>query len=91
MKAKYNKILGLVFITVVLAMAIFNACSKYDRTYAIDDSKCALCLSCITVCGQHAISLDTSGSTKRVVIDKNKCIGCGRCYNACKYNAISSN
>lgn len=91
MKATPNKAFGLTFVAILLAMIIFNSCNKYDNTYSVDNSKCALCKSCISVCGQHAISLVTSGTTEYVVIDQDKCIGCGKCYNACTYKAISSN
>jgi NAD-dependent dihydropyrimidine dehydrogenase PreA subunit len=89
MKSKNNRVFSLSFFAVILAMIIFNSCGKYEKTYTVDDSKCAACLECISVCGQHAISLVTSGSTKYVTIDQDKCIGCGKCYNACSYRAIS--
>jgi NAD-dependent dihydropyrimidine dehydrogenase PreA subunit len=88
MKTKRNRIFSLTFVSILVAMTIFNSCSKYDTTYAVNDSKCALCLKCVAVCGQHAISVQTSGTTQYVVIDKDKCIGCGKCYNACSYKAI---
>lgn len=91
MKKKKNRIFGCSFIAVIAMMMIFNSCEKYDSTYAVDTSKCALCLSCISVCGQHAISLQGSGSSEYILIDKDKCIGCGKCYNACSYKAIYSN
>jgi NAD-dependent dihydropyrimidine dehydrogenase PreA subunit len=91
MKTKESKVLGFSFLAVFAAMIIFNSCDKYDTTYSVDDSKCALCMSCISVCGQHAISLVTSGSSEYIHIDEDKCIGCGKCYNACSYKAISSN
>jgi ferredoxin len=49
-------------------------------------------MACITVCGQHAISLVSGNGTTtpdHIVIDKNRCIGCGKCYNSCSYKAIS--
>ena len=91
MKKKKNRIFGCSFIAVIAMMMIFNSCEKYDSTYAVDTSKCSLCLSCISVCGQHAISLQGSGSSEYILIDKDKCIGCGKCYNACSYKAIYSN
>jgi ferredoxin len=91
MTRKQNRVFGLSFIGVVAAMIIFNSCSKYTDTYSIDTTKCALCLSCVSVCGQHAISVNGSGTSEYVSIDKDKCIGCGKCFNACKYDAISLN
>jgi len=90
MTRKQNKIVGFLFLAVIIGMIIFNSCDQYETTYAVDASKCSLCLSCISVCGQHAISLQTNGTTEYIVIDKDKCIGCGKCFNACSYKAISS-
>lgn len=90
MKTIRNRVFGLSFMIVITGMVIFNSCNKYDKTYAVDNSKCSLCLSCVSVCGQHAISVLGSGTSKQVVIDKDKCIGCGKCYNACSYKAITS-
>lgn len=90
MTTKRNKLFGLTFLLVIVAMTVFNSCEKYDKTYTVDSSKCALCLSCISVCGQHAISLQGSGSSQYILIDEDKCIGCGKCYNACSYKAITS-
>lgn len=89
MKTRKNSIFSLSFVAVIVAMIVFNSCDKYENTYSVDDSKCAACLECISVCGQHAISLVTSGTTKYVTIDQDKCIGCGKCYNTCSYHAIS--
>jgi NAD-dependent dihydropyrimidine dehydrogenase PreA subunit len=91
MTKKQNRVFGLSFLGTIAAMIIFNSCSKYTDTYSINNDKCALCLSCVSVCGQHAISVQGSGSSEYVTIDQDKCIGCGKCYNACKYGAISSN
>lgn len=90
MKLKNRKVLGFTFFAVLAAMIVFNSCDKYDTTYTVDDSKCALCLKCISVCGQHAISLQGSGTSQYILIDKDKCIGCGKCYNTCSYKAITS-
>jgi heterodisulfide reductase subunit A len=90
-KTRPNTVLGLLFVLVTVLMALFNSCDKYDKTYSVNDSSCSLCMSCISVCGQHAISLVTSGSTKYIQIDDSKCIGCGKCYNACPDRAIYSN
>lgn len=91
MKLSQNKILAFSFIAVLSAMIGFNSCSGYDRTYSVNNSKCALCMACVSVCGQHAISVVGSGTSQYVTIDEDKCIGCGKCYNACTYKAISSN
>jgi uncharacterized Fe-S center protein len=90
MTKKKNRVFGLTFLGTALVMIFFNSCSQYDNTYSIDHTKCALCLSCVSVCGQHAISVVGSGTSEYVQIDKDKCIGCGKCYNACKYGAISA-
>jgi ferredoxin len=90
MKTKRNRVWGFTFLSILAAMVAFNSCSKYDTTYAVDDTKCALCLKCVAVCGQHAISVLSNGSTQYVVIDEDKCIGCGKCTNACSYKAIYS-
>lgn len=90
MKTKRNRLFGFTFFSIFLAMIVFNSCDKYDMVYAVNDSKCSLCLECVAVCGNHAISVQTNGSTQYVVIDKDKCIGCGKCYNACSYKAIYS-
>ena len=91
MKTKQNRVVGVLFLAVTMVMVLFNSCDKYETTYSVNNSKCALCLSCISVCGQHAISLESDGTTQYVKIDQDKCIGCGKCYNACSYKAISSN
>jgi ferredoxin len=92
MKTKRNRIIGSSFFLVLMAMIVFNSCSQYSDTYSVDTSKCTLCMACITVCGQHAISLVSGNGTTtpdHIVIDKNRCIGCGKCYNSCSYKAIS--
>jgi ferredoxin len=88
MKSVKNILFGIFFISIIALMFVFNSCDKYSTTYAVNDSKCALCLQCVSVCGQHAISVQSDGTTQYVVIDENKCIGCGKCSNACSYKAI---
>jgi 2-oxoglutarate ferredoxin oxidoreductase subunit delta len=90
MKAKKIRALGLSFFVVLSAMIVFNSCDKYSNTYAVDTSKCSLCLTCVSVCGQHAISVVGSGTSEYVHIDEDRCIGCGKCYNSCTYKAIYS-
>jgi NAD-dependent dihydropyrimidine dehydrogenase PreA subunit len=87
---KKNKIIGIAFLCVLLAMIVFNSCEKYNETYAVNADKCSLCKQCIAVCGQHAITYveGTDSTAGSVVIDRNKCVACGKCAQACSSNAI---
>jgi ferredoxin len=91
MEKNKNIVFGISFFFVLVAMVIFNSCGKYDNTYSVDNTKCSLCMECISICGQHAISVNGSGTSEYITINTDKCIGCGKCYNACSYRAISSN
>lgn len=88
---KNNKIIGIAFGFVLLAMIIFNSCETYVETYTVNADKCSLCKECVAVCGQHAITYvgATDSTAGSVVIDQNKCVACGKCVQACSSNAIS--
>jgi len=92
MKKKNNIIFGTLFSIVLVGLLIFNGCQKsYNEVYAIDTQKCAACLECVAVCGQHAITVvgyNINGADS-LVIDQNRCVGCMKCVQVCTYDAIN--
>lgn len=61
------------------------AATPVPHPYAVvDDTKCAICLTCVRTCPHHAISL---GSTAK--ISEDACFGCGNCIPECPAQAIS--
>ena len=56
-------------------------------TAEVDETRCAGCRLCISVCPYHAITFDTEQSVSRV--NAVLCHGCGTCVTACPAGAIN--
>lgn len=72
-------------LTILIISSAFCIYSiKLDKS-KIDNTKCIVCLQCISVCPVDAISWENGN----VIIDEEKCEGYGLCAKRCPVNAIT--
>jgi anaerobic sulfite reductase subunit C len=53
----------------------------------VTDEPCTLCESCVAVCKEGAVSLDTDA--EQPVLDRNACLDCGQCASECPAGTIA--
>jgi len=54
-----------------------------------DDSACASCGMCITVCPYGALTIDQVNDGGKVALDSDRCRGCGACESVCPNNVVT--
>ena len=50
----------------------------------VSESVCDECGTCISVCGENALTL-----TDSLLVDQDTCISCGICVTVCPFGALS--
>jgi ferredoxin len=50
----------------------------------IDRGRCDLCGTCIAVCPENALEIETA-----LAVDPSACTGCNRCVTVCPFGALS--
>ena len=74
-----------------------NACSRPQikdvgiigaAVPAVTDEHCTLCESCVAICKEKAVVLDTAA--EKPIIDRSLCLDCGRCAAECPSGTLAA-
>ncbi len=74
-----------------------NACSRPQikdigiigaAVPVVTDEPCTLCESCVKICKEEAVVLDTA--SEKPLIDRNRCLDCGRCTAECPSGSLAT-